>query len=234
MNIQEAKRAERRARFQSAMQQLTEEFPLQHRVTNALPEIQAAYVQVLRHWLEQAAPPGRDIVSAAALDALAAMDAVVVDAHGIGCYPFSARDTGIRAHIEGKSVWAMCALDALAIARLNHKASRVTARCTACRCHLTIPVAANGSVEQAACEGIRVVRLPHGPQGGPCCENLCSTIRFLCKHCSVPSGVESYTLPEAAALGNNLFAFQMRLLRADRSRGPSRPAQGCVLDSASR
>lgn len=234
MSIQAAKREARRARFQSAMQQLKEEFPLQHRVTNALPEIQAAYVQVLRHWLEQAAPPGRDIVSAALLDALAAMDAVVVDAHGIGCYPFSARDTGIHAHIEGKSVWAMCALDALAIARLSHKASRVTTRCTVCRCHLTIPVAANGSVEQATSEGIRVVRRRHGPQGGPCCETLCSAIRFLCKHCSVPSGVESYTLPEAAALGNSFFAFQMRLLRADRSREPSRPAQGCVLDCASR
>ncbi|MBI4192268.1 MAG: alkylmercury lyase [Betaproteobacteria bacterium] len=211
MSIQTAKREKRRARFQSAMQQLTEEFPLEHRVTNALPEIQAAYVQVLRHWLEQAAPPGKDIVSAAVLDALAAMDAVVIDAQGIGCYPFSARDTGIHAHIEGKSAWAMCALDALAIARLTHKASRVTARCTVCRCHLTVPVAADGSVEQAACEGIRVVRLPRGLKGGPCCENLCSAIRFLCKYCSVPAGAESYTLPEAAALANSFFAFQARL-----------------------
>lgn len=211
MSIQAAKREERRARFQSAMQKLTEEFPLQHRVTNASPEIQAAYVQVLRHWLEQAAPPGRDIVSAPALDALAAMDAVVVDAHGIGCYPFSARDTGIHAHIEGKSVWAMCALDALAIARLTHKASRVTARCTVCRCHLTVAVTAYGSVEQATREGVRVVRRRHGPQGGPCRENLCSAIRFLCKYCSVPSGAESFTLPEAAALANSFFAFQARL-----------------------
>lgn len=211
MNIREAKREERRARFQSAMQQLKEEFPLEHRVTNAPPETQAAYVQVLCHWLEQAAPPGKDIVTATALDALAAMDAVVVDAHGIGCYPFSARDTGIHAHIEGKSVWAMCALDALAIPRLTHKASQVTARCTVCQCHLTVAVAANGSVEQAACEGIQVVRPPHGPQGGPCCENLCSAIRFLCKHCSVPAGAESYTLPEAAALANSFFAFQARL-----------------------
>ncbi len=229
MSIQAARREERRARFQSAMQKLKEEFPLEHRVTNALPETQTAYVQVLRHWLEQAAPPGKDIVSAAALDALASMDAVVVDAHGIGCYPFSARDTGIHAHIEGKSVWAMCALDALAIARLSHKASRVTARCTVCQCHLTVPVDANGSVEQTAGEGIRIVRRRHGPQGGPCCETLCSAIQFLCKHCGVPSGAESYTLPEAAALGNNFFAFQMRLLRVHRSREASRPAQGCVL-----
>lgn len=181
---------------------------------NAFPEIQAAYVQVLRHWLERAVPPRTDIVSAAALDALAAMDAIVVDTDGIGCYPFSTRDTGIHAHIESKSVWAMCALDALAIPRLSHKASRVTARCTVCRCRLTVPVAANGSVEQAASEGVRVVRGPPGSQDGPCCETLCSAIRFLCKHCSVPSGGESYTLPEAAALANRFFAFQVRLLKA--------------------
>jgi len=214
MSIQATNREERSARFQSALHKLREEFPLEHRVTNAIPEIQAAYVQVLRHWLERAAPPRTDIVSAAALDALAAMDAIVVDTHGIGCYPFSTRDTGIHVRIEGRSVWAMCALDALAIPRLSHKASRVTARCTVCRCHLTVPVEPNGSVEQAASEGIRVVRVPHGPKDGPCCESLCPAIQFLCKHCSVPSGGESYTLPEAAALANRFFAFQMRLLKA--------------------
>lgn len=211
MRIQAAKREARRAKFQSAMQKLREEFPLERRITNAPPETQAAYVRVLRHWLEQAAPPEKEIVSAAMLNALAAMDAVAVDAHGIGCYPFSARDTGIHASIEGKNVWAMCALDALAIARLTHKASRVTARCTVCRCHLAVPVAANGSVEKAVCEGIRVVSLPHSIEDGPSCENMCAAIRYLCKYCSVPAGAASHTLPEAAALANSFFAFQTRL-----------------------
>lgn len=212
INSSQETRSDRKAAFSSALQKLRGEFPLEERITSAAPAVRAAYAEVLLHWLRTGLPPGMDIAPEPHLKALAAMDAVVLDEHGVSCYPFSARETGIRVLYSGRSVQAMCAIDALAIPRLMHCASRVTARCAVCRCRVRCSFEANGSLAHESAEGVRVAWQPRAHAGGPCCDSLCSGIGFLCKHCAVPEGAASFTLPEAAALGNAFFAFQRRLL----------------------
>lgn len=212
MSTQARNRDELRARFQTALQRLKDECPLEYSIANASPQLQAAYVEVLRHWLEKATPPSCDLLPRSFLDALLAMDVVVEQEAGIGCYPFSARDTDIHVDHGAGVVAAMCAFDALAIPRLVRGASRVTARCMVCRCHLAAAVEANGSLAHGTDEGIRVVWSPRDRTKGACSDALCSGIRFLCKHCSAPEDAAGYTLAEAAALANNFFAFQARLL----------------------
>lgn len=204
-------RENRKAAFHGALQKLREEFPLQHRIESAPAEIRAAYAKILCHWRETGVPPQADIIPKPELEALEALDAVAFEEQGIGCYPFSARDTGIRVNYSGKNVYAMCAVDALAIPRLVRHASRVTARCAVCRCHLAFAVEAHGAVERGHAEGVRVIWQPR-QAGGACCESLCQGIRFVCRHCDMPHGVAMLSLPEAAALGHVFFAFQKRLL----------------------
>lgn len=205
-------RNDRRAVFLRVLQKLRAEFPLEERIAGASPTVREAYAEVLLHWLHKGTPPGMDVVPELHLKALAAMDAVVLDERGIGCYPFSAHDTGIRVHYSGKSVYAMCAMDALAIPRLSRAASWVAAQCVVCRCHLTCAVGENGSLENRNPEGIRVALQARAQPGGPCCNSLCAGIRFVCKDCPIPSGATDLPLPVAAALGNAFFSFQRRLL----------------------
>ena len=107
----------------------------------------------------------------------------------------------------------MCAIDALAIPRMVLQASRITARCVVCRCHLACVVAANGGVENENqnSEAARVVWEP-GVIGRQACNSLCTDINFACRRCATPRDALTFSLPQAAALGNAFFAFQRKLL----------------------
>ncbi|ONN67843.1 organomercurial lyase [Herbaspirillum sp. VT-16-41] len=212
MKDSDAIRHERKATVLRVLQKLRDEFPLQQAIEGADPALRAAYVNTLSHWILHGLPPPRDCSSEAAIQALGALDALVIDECGIGCYPFSARETGIHVHFSGRGVSAMCAIDALAIPRLVQHVSRVTARCAVCGCHLACTVAANGSVEGGNPEGVRVVWRSGAAAEGACCHTLCPGIRFVCKHCAELPAATGLSLPEAAAVGNSLFAFQRRLL----------------------
>ena len=74
----------------------------------------------------------------------------------------------------------MCAIDALAIPRMVLQASRITARCVVCRCHLACVVAANGGVENENqnSEAARVVWEP-GVIGRQACNSLCTDLILL-------------------------------------------------------
>lgn len=215
MDISNESRLELKASFTRALQTLRGEFPLQARIEDAPPAQREAYARILDRWIREAAPPGTGIAPLAQLEALSAMDAIVNDGQGIGCYPFSARKTGINVHFSGKRVQAMCAIDALAIPRMVGQASRITARCAVCRCRLACAVAASGSIEQENHnpDAARVVwGLDAGGGGQACCHSLCVGIRFICRHCTAPAGALILSLPQASAVGNAFFAFQVRLL----------------------
>lgn len=215
MDISNESRLELKVTFTRTLQTLRDEFSLQVRIEDAPPTQREAYARILGHWIREAAPPGTGIAPQALLDALSAMDAVVNDGHGIGCYPFSARKTGINVHFSGKCVQAMCAIDALAIPRMVGQVSRITARCAVCRCRLACAVAANGSIEEENHnpDAARVVWGPGAGGGGQaCCHSLCAGIRFICRHCAAPAGALTLSLPLASAVGNSFFAFQLRLL----------------------
>lgn len=214
MDISNESRLELKAAVTRALQKLGDEFPLQARIEGAHPALQAAYTGILYHWVHEAAPPAAGIAPQAVLDALSSMDAIVSDERGIGCYPFSARKTKIRVHFFGKSVHAMCAFDALAIPSMVRHASCITARCVLCRCHLACAVAANGSVEKENKnpQVARVIWIPGAERGQACYIRLCASIGFVCQHCTAFPDVLTFSLPQAAAIGNVFFAFQRRLL----------------------
>ena len=108
----------------------------------------------------------------------------------------------------------MCAIDALAIPRMVRHASRIIARCTICRCHVACSLAANGSVEKEHQnpEAARVVWESSAGEGAVRCDSLCANINFVCRHCTTSPGALTFSLPQAAAVGNAFFAFQRRLL----------------------
>jgi Alkylmercury lyase len=196
-----------------ALARLGARFPLEQRIHAAPPPMRAAYAQVLAQWL-RAIPPLAAAFDTGVLAALAKLDAVVMEEHGLGCYPFSSIDTGIRVTLPTGTVNAMCAIDALAIARLARVHTHIDAKCTSCAATIAFQVMENGGLDHDQAEMARVIWLHAGSAHTSCSQGLCRSIRFLCRTCPEPETGECFTLPQAAAIGNAFFRFQSALLAA--------------------
>jgi Alkylmercury lyase len=201
------------ARVLEGLARLRTLFPLEERLQHAPPPVRAAYARLLGAWL-QAQPPSATALDAGALTALTALDAVVPEEHGLGCYPFSSVDTGIRVTLSAGTVNAMCAIDALAIARLARAHTHIDAACTTCDSAIAFAVEENGGLDHDQAGMARVVWQHAEATHTACSRGLCRQIRFLCRACPEPQTGDCYTLPQAAAIGNAFFGFQSVLLAA--------------------
>ena len=188
-------------------------FPLEERLQQSSPPIRTAYAQLLRSWL-QAMPLAAATLDAEVLETLEALDAVVTEEHGLGCYPFSSTDTGIHVGLPDGTVNAMCAIDALAIARLARVRTPINATCTSCGNCIALQVEENGGLDHDQVELASVVWHHAVATHTSCSQGLCRHIRFLCRACPEPENAEHLTLPQAAAIGNMFFRFQSALLAA--------------------
>lgn len=186
-------------------------FPLEARVRAATRAAQTAYGQALGQWL-RATPPQAAGFADGTLAELLTLDALVDEPHGLGCYPFSASDTGITVRLAGGAVNAMCAIDALAVARLAGAVTRIDSRCQTCGAPLACRVEANGGLDHDQAKVARVVWFRACGTHSSCSQSLCRNIRFLCPHCEPASPGDVYTLPQATAIGNAFFAFQAALV----------------------
>jgi len=192
---------------------LRTEFPLETRLQQALPELRQVYGQILAQWL-QAMVPQTATFDTTVLQALQQLDAVTVGPEGIGCYPFSAQSTEITVQMPRGAVQAMCAIDALAIARLANATTRIVSDCVSCATPLTLRVETNGGLDHDQADLAHVVWRHATEHHASCSRGLCRGIRFLCTRCAPPDSGTCLSLPQAAAIGNAFFAFQRALLPA--------------------
>jgi len=206
------------ARVFEGLARLRTLFPLEQRIRAAPEPVRAAYARVLAHWL-RATPPSAPAFDTDALAVLVKLDAVVPEVQGLGCYPFSSIDTGIRVILPGGPVNAMCAIDALAIARLARVRARIDAACLSCGSAITCRVEENGGLDHDQVELARVAWQQADATHASCSRGLCRQIRFLCRACLEPQASECYSLPQAAAIGNAFFHFQSALLAAHAGHG---------------
>jgi hypothetical protein len=207
-------RVDLRAAVLTALDRLRAEFPLEARLTGADRATRRAYAGVLDQWRRGLVPP-LDCLAPETRARLAALDAIVPSDHGLGCYPFSARDTGIRVQMPAGAVAAMCAVDALAIARLVDARTEIAATCAGCQADIRLRVEGDGSLDHDQTARARVVWLATDGAAASCSQGLCRALRFLCPQCAAPDGSDSFTLPQATAIGNAFFGFQRVLLRSE-------------------
>jgi len=196
-----------KAKVLEGLARLRAQFPLEQRLHAAPEQVRATYADVLTHWL-RATPPPVSAFDAITLAALVKLDAVVPEEKGLGCYPFSTIDTGIHVSLTGGPVHAMCAIDALAIARLARARIRIDAACATCGTTIDLHVEENGGLDHDQVEIAHVIWQDAGTTQTSCSQGLCRSIRFLCRACPPPECGEHFTLPQAAAIGNAFFRFQ--------------------------
>lgn len=198
-------------RAPQALRRLRREFPLEARVASLPAHLLRAYRAILQSWTK-GEPPGIGIEDAALLRALAGLDAILIEDDRISCYPFSARDTGIRIAVGQKSVNAMCAIDALAIPSIMVGVGEIEAACAACGTRLACTVGSESVVRSG--DGHVVIAWGGMPAASSCCgKTLCPQIRFQCPGCPVSPGGNLLSLVDGAAVGTAFFAFQRQLLQ---------------------
>ncbi|MHB1566900.1 MAG: organomercurial lyase [Acidiferrobacter sp.] len=189
------------------------EFPLPARLHHEPQEVQAVYATILHRWIQEGhAPPLRDFVSAI-VQRLVERDTIVASPAGLGCYPFSATDTGIRIAYGRHNIHAMCAIDALAIPSLVKDLGIISARCFQCQQPLTVIVNGRGNLLSTIPESI-LVHYPRGSadSAAPCCRTLCPHIVFSCADCTAVDTSGVLAIEEALAVAQRFFAFQIQLL----------------------
>jgi hypothetical protein len=199
-------------RREQGLQRLRRVFPLQQRIGALAPPARAAYIAILSQWVRGGrgrAPKA----PATVLQTLAAMDAIVIGHDGIGCYPFSARNTGIAVLLNGRQVYAMCAIDALAIPALMRQAGQIATTCAVCGRPLTLGTDSEGNATEMTTQA-EVVWHDRQTHLACCGESLCPNIRFVCRSCATAPDAMRFTVVDAAAIGGAFFAFQRELLTA--------------------
>jgi hypothetical protein len=160
---------------------------------------------------ELAARPGIDDAGAL-LDRLSGDDLVVLDAAGevAGAYPFTTEATAHRVTLDGVTVHAMCAVDALAVAAMLGTATRVESTCLVSG--RPVRVALQGSTITACTPPTLEVGIHWATPCGHTAHSLCRQMIFLADdacaadwQAEAPDARRRYTPAQAVALGAAFF-----------------------------
>jgi hypothetical protein len=125
----------------AAVQRLSAILPLQNNLTSLDTESKKIYHAIQQSYLTQGRAPTLAELNTvspqarASIGTLSEKDMLVSNAQGeiIGAYPFTSEIRKSRVEINGHTVYAMCALDALAPAAMAQCKSRVVSECAVTR-----------------------------------------------------------------------------------------------------
>jgi len=189
---------------------LRREFPLQARIEATDPATRSAYAMVLQAWLHNGTAPKPHVIPLHSLNKLVELDALVESESGLGCYPFSAIETGIRVDYGVHQVHAMCAIDALAIPFLVNTAATIIATCSVCDLPVRVQTDAVGQITQVVPANVQVAYRKLAQEHVLCCNDLCPGIVFVCSACIAGDAEDSLSIDDAAEVGRQFFGFQCK------------------------
>lgn len=172
----------------AALDKLNSLLPLKARQSQLEPRLRDLHIAILRNFATAGRPLSRDEVALqlgegdvdAALARLAADDLVVLTpdrSQIMGAYPFTAEERVHQVLVNGHTVHAMCALDALAIAPMFEAATRIDSRC-----HVTgtpIEIHMQGEALLSAMPGEVHVGIHWQGTSGCAAQSLCMEMVFL-------------------------------------------------------
>lgn len=198
----------------AALKGLHRAFPIEERLkTQACDSTRETYFAVLSRWIKTASAPSPDGFDAEALDELLALDALYLteDEQAIGAAPFCPVETDITVNFPHETLYALSALDALALPRMLGTAGVIETRCPASGQPIALKIDARGNPLPEELGKAIVVFLKTGNQVQHYSLDLAPGIRFV--HPSLNGHFpQSLSLAEAAATAHAFYAFQRRML----------------------
>jgi mercuric reductase len=172
----------------AALDKLNSLLPLKARQSRLEQQLRDLHIAILRNFASAGCPLSRNEVAQqlgdgdvdAALARLAADDLIVLTPDNSrieGAYPFTAEERVHKLLVNGHTVHAMCALDALAIAPMFETATRIDSRC-----HVTdtpVEIHMQGEALLSARPGEVHVGIHWQGTSGCAAQSLCMEMVFL-------------------------------------------------------
>lgn len=209
------------AKVEKALDRLIRVLPLKARQESCGPEIKELHQKVLRSFVEK----GRILTKAEmaqhvdsideAVDILKSNDMVVFSCAGqpVGAYPFTMEDREHKIQVNGHTVNAMCALDALAVSPMFGMNTEISSKCRVTGSPVTIKQTGKTieNPDEAADTHFGIIW--GAASSCSCCANsLCMEMMFLKDGQVAESWLaedkgnrETFTLQEAVDFGARFF-----------------------------
>jgi len=176
------------SKIENALKRLNIILPLKQNQDKCTPEVKVLHQQMLQSFItrgriltkEEMAPWARDI--SAALNVLSKLDMVIVTENGepIGAYPFTKVEREHKILVNSHDIYAMCALDALAIAPMFEETVQITSQCRVTGDPVNIQMSGAEIKNLAAVRDIRFGVSWDAADDSLCCaESLCMEMIFL-------------------------------------------------------
>lgn len=198
----------------AALKGLHRAFPVEQRLkTQACDSTRETYLAVLARWVQTSAAPSPAGFDAEALDELLALDALYLteDEQAIGAAPFCPIETDIKISFPHETLYALSALDALALPRLLGTAGIIETRCPASNQPISLQIDAQGNPLPADLDGALVAFIKISDQVQHYSHDVAGGIRFI--HPALGGRFpQSLALTEAAAVAHAFYAFQRKML----------------------
>jgi hypothetical protein len=198
----------------AALKGLHRAFPIEQRLkTQACDSTRETYLAVLARWVQTASAPAPAGFDAEALDELLALDAIYLteDEQAIGAAPFCPVETDIKISFPHETLYALSALDALALPRLLNAAGIIETRCPLTGQAISLQIDAQGNPLAGQSHNSVVVFLKTSDHIQHYSLDLAPGIRFA--HPSLAGRFpQSLSLPEAAAVSHAFYAFERKML----------------------
>lgn len=200
----------------AALKGLHRAFPIEQRLkTQACDSTRETYLAVLARWVQTASAPAPAGFDAEALDELLALDALYLteDEQAIGAAPFCPVETDIKLNFPHETLYALSALDALALPRLLGTAGVIETHCPVSGQPISLRVDAEGKLLTENIHTAVVVFVKTSEHIQRYSLDLAPGIRFV--H-PTASGrfTQTLGLSEAMAVAHAFYAFQRKMMAA--------------------
>lgn len=200
-------------RVLAALMGLHRAWPLERRIRQeACDSTRETYLAVLLRWVQAGVAPTADGFDREALEELVALDAIFPIEERLSCPPFSASATDIAIHFPHETVYALSALDALAVPRLVGAPATIETHCVVSNAPLTIRLTQDGALRAGDVNAARVIFRKIADRVDRYALHLAPGMRFVSVEQALP---QTLSLPEALAVANAFYGFQRALIRSE-------------------
>ncbi|MCP3871426.1 MAG: hypothetical protein GY703_25645 [Gammaproteobacteria bacterium] len=208
-------------KLESALNHLQSILPLKERQEDCSKSVKALHQQILRSFVDRGRILSRDEMAKLVDDlektisTLQEKDMVVFSDQGepVGAYPFTTEQREHSISVNGHRVYAMCALDALAVSPMFKKNTRITSRCRVTGSPVNIEQSGNRILnpDEAADVHFGIIWGAESSETS-CADSLCMEMIFLRDTETArywvmadPENREIFNLQEAIEFGGRFF-----------------------------
>ena len=205
-----------------ALNRLTGNLPLKARQDACSTQVKELHQQVIRSFVDKGRILTREEMAHCvsdleeAVNVLKERDMVVFaeDGEPLGAYPFTMEAREHSVQVNGHQVYAMCALDALAVAPMFGLETQIASRCRVTGDPVSIPMSGNTILNPDEAGDIHFGIIWGAANADSCCaDSLCMEMMFLRDSeiarqwlADDPKNREVFTLQEAVEFGGRFFS----------------------------